>query len=103
MSIADNPSSLALTTSLFMPKRDSQMNPNAALLADRQGKQSGAVEEIEGDTDQVHARCILQSAQTVARTLLYLSCLVETAPCTAATASAREGLAHEQAGKQPVN
>lgn len=86
-----------------MLKRDSQMNPNAALLAGSHEKQSVAVEEIEGDTDQVHARCILQSVQTVARTLLYLSCLVETVPCTAATASAREGLAHEQAGKQPVN
>ena len=76
------------------------MNPNAALLADSHEEQNVAV---EADLDKVHARCIPQSVQTVARKLLYPSCLVETAPCTAATASAREGLAHERAGKQPVN
>jgi len=79
------------------------MNPNAVLLAGSHEEQSVAVEGIEADLDKVHARCIPQSVQTVAKTLLYLSCLVETVPCTAATASAREGLAHERAGKQPVN
>ena len=75
------------------------MNPNAALLAGSHEELSVVVEEIEVDLDKVHARCIPQSVQTVARKPLYLSCLVETAPCTAATASAREGLAHERAGK----
>jgi hypothetical protein len=75
------------------------MNPSAALLAGSHEEQSVAVEDKAADLDKVHARCILQSAQTVARTLLYLSCLVAIAPCTAATASAHVGLAHEQAGK----
>jgi len=86
-----------------MPKKDSQMNPNAALLAGSHEEQSVAVGETVADLDKVHARCIPQSVQTVARKLLYPSCLVETVPCTAATASAHEDLAHEQAGKQPVN
>ena len=79
------------------------MNPNAALLAGSHEEQSVAVEDKAADLDKVHARCIPQSVQTVAKTLLYLSCLVETVPCTAATASPHEDLAHKQTGKQPVN
>ena len=94
MSIADNPSSSARTIRLSMPKKDSLMNPNGARLADKPGEQNVAV-----DLDRDHERCILQSAQTAAKRLLYPSGLVVTAPCTAAIALAHEGLAHEQPGR----
>ena len=94
MLIADNLSFSARTIRLFTPKKDSRTNPNGAQLAGKHEEQSVAV-----DLDRVHVRCIQQSAQTVAKKLLYPSGLVETDRCTAAIASAPTGLAHEQAGR----
>ena len=70
------------------------MNPNGAQHADNREEPSAV-----GDLDKDHAKCIQQSAQSVAKKLLYPSGLVATVQCTVAIASAHEGLAHEQVGR----
>tara|TARA_Y100000588_G_C14182528_1_gene894312 strand:- start:1179 stop:1424 length:246 start_codon:yes stop_codon:yes gene_type:complete len=77
-----------------MPKKDSQMNPNGARLADKPGEQNVAV-----DSGKDRVRCIPQSVQTVAKKRLCPSGLAETVLCTAVTVLAHDDRARELAGK----